>query len=109
MFDCVLPTRNARNGQALTSQGKFYIKNAQYKNDQDPLDPDCDCHCCRNYSRGYLSHLYKAKEILASQLMSVHNLRFLINQTKIMRLAVAAGNFKQAKKSFMDVYMPAKQ
>lgn len=108
MFDCVLPTRNARNGQALTSQGKFYIKNAQYKNDQDPLDPDCDCHCCRNYSRGYLSHLYKSKEILASQLMSIHNLRFLINQTKIMRLAVAAGNFKQAKKAFMDVYMAAK-
>ncbi|OGR41482.1 MAG: tRNA guanosine(34) transglycosylase Tgt [Elusimicrobia bacterium GWA2_61_42] len=104
MFDCVLPTRNARNGQALTSGGKLYVKNAQFKNDDSPLDPECDCICCRNYSRAYLSHLYKAKELLVSQLISIHNLRFLINQTKIMRLAVAGGTFKQAKKAFMDAY-----
>lgn len=107
MFDCVLPTRNARNGQALTSRGKFYIRNAPYRNDDSPLDPDCDCVCCRNYSRGYLSHLYKAKELLAGQLISIHNLRFLINQTKLMRLAVAAGTFKAAKKTFMAAYQPA--
>lgn len=106
MFDCVLPTRNARNGQALTSGGKFYIKNAPYKNDNSPLDPLCDCICCRNYSRGYLSHLFKAKELLVSQLISIHNLRFLINQTKIMRLAAAAGTFKQSKKAFKDAYLP---
>ncbi len=105
MFDCVLPTRNARNGQALTSQGKLYVKNAPFKNDDSPLDPDCDCICCRNYSRGYLSHLYKAKELLVSQLISIHNLRFLINQTKMMRLAIASGTFRQAKKDFMDSYM----
>ena len=106
MFDCVLPTRNARNGQALTSGGKFYIKNAPHKNDNTPLDPLCDCICCRDYSRGYLSHLFKAKELLVSQLISIHNLRFLINQTKIMRLAVAAGTFRQAKKAFKDAYLP---
>ncbi|OGS11551.1 MAG: tRNA guanosine(34) transglycosylase Tgt [Elusimicrobia bacterium RIFOXYA12_FULL_57_11] len=106
MFDCVLPTRNARNGQALTSGGKFYIKNAQYKNEDAPLDPLCDCICCRNYSRGYLSHLFKAKELLVSQLISVHNLRFLINQTKIMRLAIAAGTFTQVKKDFKTAYLP---
>ncbi|HCC48588.1 MAG TPA: tRNA guanosine(34) transglycosylase Tgt [Elusimicrobia bacterium] len=105
MFDCVLPTRNARNGQALTSAGKLYIKNAPFKNDESPLDAECDCICCRNYSKAYLSHLFKAGEILASQLISIHNLRFLINQTKIMRLAIAGGTFKQAKKSFMDAYL----
>jgi queuine tRNA-ribosyltransferase len=104
MFDCVLPTRNARNGQALTSQGKMYVKNAPFKNDDTPLDPECDCICCRNYSRGYLSHLFKAKELLVSQLLSIHNLRFLINQTKIMRAAAASGTFKQAKKAFMAAY-----
>ena len=104
MFDCVLPTRNARNGQALTSRGRFYVKNAAYKNDDTPLDPDCDCHCCRNYSRGYLSHLFKASELLVNQLISIHNLRFLIKQTKIMRLAAAAGTFKQAKKDFQNAY-----
>ena len=80
-----------RNGQALTSGGKFYIKNAPHKNDDSPLDPLCDCICCRNYSRGYLSHLFKAKELLVSQLLSIHNLRFLINQTKMMRMAAASG------------------
>jgi len=108
MFDCVLPTRNARNGQALTSRGRFYVKNAPFKNDDSPLDPDCDCSCCRNYSRGYLSHLYKAGELLVNQQISIHNLRFLINQTKIMRLAAAAGTFKQAKKAFFDAYVELK-
>ncbi len=105
MFDGVLPTRNARNGQALTSGGKFYIKNATHKNDDAPIDPLCDCICCRNYSRGYLSHLFKAKELLVSQLLSIHNLRFLINQTKIMRMAAATGTFRQAKKAFKDAYL----
>lgn len=104
MFDCVLPTRNARNGQVLTSDGKYYIKNACYKNDDLPIDPKCDCYCCKNYSRGYLSHLYKAREILASELLSIHNLHFLINQAKAMRAAVNSGVFKQAKKAFKDAY-----
>ena len=105
MFDCVLPTRNARNGQALTSRGKYYIKNAEHRHADEPLDPECDCVCCRNYSRGYLSHLYKAKEMLVSQLISIHNLRFLINQTKAMRMAAASGTFRQARKAFREAYL----
>ncbi|HAF95360.1 MAG: tRNA guanosine(34) transglycosylase Tgt [Elusimicrobia bacterium GWC2_51_8] len=105
MFDCVLPTRNARNGQALTSKGKLYIKNAPYRRDDSPLDPACDCETCRNYSKAYLSHLYKAKELLASRLISIHNLRFLINQTGAMREAIERGDFRQRKKCFMDGYL----
>ncbi|HAH31946.1 MAG TPA: tRNA guanosine(34) transglycosylase Tgt [Elusimicrobia bacterium] len=105
MFDCVLPTRNARNGQALTSKGKLYIKNAPYRRDDSPLDPACDCETCRNYSKAYLSHLYKAKELLASRLISIHNLRFLINQTMTMRASVEAGDFRQRKKIFLDSYL----
>jgi queuine tRNA-ribosyltransferase len=104
MFDCVLPTRNARNGQVLTSRGRFYVKNAPYKKDESPLDPDCDCYTCKNYSRAYLSHLFKAKEFLMNQLLSIHNLRFLINQTKIMREAIKNGNFLAKKKEFHDSY-----
>lgn len=104
MFDCVLPTRNARNGQALTSRGKLYVKNAPYKNDESPLDPDCDCETCRNYSKAYLSHLFKAKELLVSRLLSIHNLRFLIRQTHIMREAVKNGDFAAKKKAFDEAY-----
>lgn len=104
MFDCVLPTRNARNGQALTSQGKIYIKNAPYKNDTSPLDPNCDCETCKNYSKGYLSHLYRSGELLASRLMSIHNLRFLIKQTEIIKKAIADDNFLEKKKEFFDSY-----
>ena len=105
MFDCVLPTRNARNGQALTSKGKLYIKNAPYKRDDSPIDPACDCETCRNYSKAYLSHLYKAKELLVARLVSIHNLRFLINQTRAMREAIERGNFRQRKKNFIDSYL----
>jgi queuine tRNA-ribosyltransferase len=105
MFDCVLPTRNARNGQALTSQGKIYIKNAQYKKDESPLDKKCDCYCCKNYSRAYLSHLYKSNELLSHNLLSIHNLRFLINQTREMKRAIENGNFKETKKEFFLNYI----
>ncbi|PIS46972.1 MAG: tRNA guanosine(34) transglycosylase Tgt [Elusimicrobia bacterium CG08_land_8_20_14_0_20_51_18] len=105
MFDCVLPTRNARNGQALTSEGKLYIKNARYKNEEGPLDPACDCETCRNYSRAYLSHLYKAGELLSHRLISIHNLRFLINQTRLMRAATERGEFKKARAAFCGAYL----
>jgi queuine tRNA-ribosyltransferase len=75
-FDCVLPTRNARNGTLFTSQGRISIKRAEFANDPQPLDPACDCYCCRNFSRAYLRHLYMAGEILSSQLNSLHNLYF---------------------------------
>ena len=79
MFDCVLPTRIARHGMAMTSQGRVNIKNAKYERDFTPLDPNCDCYTCRNYSKAYLRHLFKSDEILSSMLMTTHNLHFLVN------------------------------
>jgi queuine tRNA-ribosyltransferase len=76
LFDCVLPTRNARNGTLFTAQGKLSIKRAEFASDPRPLDETCDCYCCRNFSRAYLRHLYVAGEILSSQLNSLHNLYF---------------------------------
>jgi len=104
MFDCVLPTRNARNGQALTSEGKIYIKNTQYRKDETPLDPKCDCETCKNYSRAYLNHLYKAQELLSHRLLSIHNIRFLINQTNIMKKAIENKEFTRAKENFMSLW-----
>lgn len=108
MFDCVLPTRNARNGQALTSLGKIYIKNSAFRKDESPLDPNCDCETCKNYSRAYLNHLYKSQELLSHRLLSIHNIRFLINQTKIMKKAIIEGNFTNEKKKFFDLYCNSK-
>jgi queuine tRNA-ribosyltransferase len=76
LFDCVIPTRNARNGTLFTAQGKLSIKRAEFASDPRPLDETCDCYCCRNFSRAYLRHLYVAGEILSSQLNSLHNLYF---------------------------------
>src|SRR5690606_3801289 len=76
MFDCVMPTRNARNGHLFTSNGVVRIRNSQYKTDTGPLDAECDCYTCRNFSRAYLHHLDKCGEILSSQLNTLHNLRY---------------------------------
>lgn len=89
MFDCVLPTRVARNGLAMTSQGNVSIKNAQYTRDFSPLDPECDCYTCKNYTKAYLRHLYKANEILSARLLTTHNLRFLLQYMKNIRQAIA--------------------
>ncbi len=78
MFDCVLPTRIARNGTAMTRFGKLVIRNAEYAEDFEPIDPTCDCYTCRNYSRLIIRHLIKADEILGLRLMTIHNLQFLI-------------------------------
>ena len=88
MFDCVIPTRIARNGMAYTSFGKVSIKNKQYERDFGPLDPKCDCYTCRNYSRAYLRHLFKANEILSSILLSHHNIYYLIHLMKEIREAI---------------------
>lgn len=88
MFDCVLPTRIARNGTTLTSQGKVVVRNAAYEKDFAPLDPECDCYTCKNFTRAYLRHLIKANEILASILTSIHNLRFLIKLMEQVREAI---------------------
>ena len=104
MFDCVLPTRIARNGTAMTSKGKVVIKNAKYFDDFSPLDEDCDCYTCKNYSKAYLRHLYKSGEILSARLLSYHNLYFLINLMKNIRKAIEEDRFLDYKKEFFSKY-----
>ncbi len=100
MFDCVMPTRNARNGQLFTSKGPINISNARFKEDEEPVDPSCDCYTCRHYSRAYLRHLYIAREILAYRLNSIHNVHYYVNLVKAMRQEIIAGTFDDFKKDF---------
>lgn len=104
MFDCVLPTRIARHGMAMTSQGRVNIKNAKYERDFTSLDPNCDCYTCRNYSKAYLRHLFKSDEILSSMLMTTHNLHFLVNTMAGIRKAIEEDRFLEYKKEFYDSY-----
>lgn len=104
MFDCVLPTRIARNGTAMTSIGRVNIKNAKYERDFEPLDRECDCYTCRNYSKSYLRHLFKANEILSSILFSTHNLHFLVKMTKNIRKAILEDRFFEYKAEFYSKY-----
>lgn len=104
MFDCVLPTRIARNGTAMTSVGKVVIKNAKYYDDFSPLDPNCGCYTCRNYTKAYLRHLYKADEILSSRLMTYHNLFFLIELMKNVRQAIMDDRLLDFKDEFFLKY-----
>jgi queuine tRNA-ribosyltransferase len=92
MFDCVMPTRNARNGTLFTSAGTLAIKQAQYADDPAPLDEACDCHTCRTFSRAYLRHLYLQHEVLSSVLLTVHNLHFYAGWMARIRDAIARGN-----------------
>ena len=91
MFDCVMPTRNARNGHLFTSTGVVRLRNASYKSDTRPLDENCDCYTCKNYSRSYLKHLDKCNEMLGSHLNTVHNLRYYQNLMRGLREAIAEG------------------
>jgi len=104
MFDCVLPTRNGRNGQALTSTGKVNVKNAEYKADFGPLDPACDCPTCQGYSRAYLNHLFRAQELLVFRLLSLHNLHFMIKLLHIIRKSIESNKFLEEKKQFLSNY-----
>lgn len=104
MFDCVMPTRNARNGSLFTSQGKLNIKNAKYINDFAPLDPACACPVCRRYSRAYLSHLYRSGEILALRLNTLHNLFFMLQLAATARIAIRNGTFRELKRTFLQAY-----
>lgn len=104
MFDCVLPTRVARHGKAMTSNGDINIKNLRYHDDFSPLDPECDCHVCRNYSRAYLRHLYKAGEILAGKLLSYHNLYFLHSLMRNLREAISGDYLQEYRKEFFKKY-----
>ncbi len=100
MFDCVMPTRNARNGVLFTNFGKISIKQAQYRDDEQPLDPDCECYVCRNYSRAYLRHLYKSNEILASVLNTHHNLYYYQQLMAGIRQALEDGCFADFRRDF---------
>ncbi len=102
MFDCVMPTRNARNATIFTSFGKINIKAAKFKLDDDPLDPECSCYTCKNYSRGYLNHLFRAKELTYFRLASIHNLHYYINLMRDMRKAIKEKQFLKFKKDFYD-------
>ena len=98
MFDCVLPTRLARHGALMTSNGRVNIKNEKYKEDFSSLDPNCDCYCCKNYTKAYLRHLYVADETFGKRLMSIHNIRFLIKLMEGAREAIKEDRFLEYKK-----------
>ena len=100
MFDCVMPTRNARNGMLFTSQGRVVIKNACFQKDASPLDPNCSCYTCRHYSRAYLRHLFQSREILAYQLNSIHNLHYYCSLMAAMREAILQDRFLAFRSEF---------
>ena len=104
MFDCVFPTRVARNGTAMTWQGRMVMKNAEYTHDFRPIEEDCDCYACRNYSRAYIRHLIRSNEIFGLRLLSLHNLRFLQRFTREMRQAIMENRFGQFRREFLDQY-----
>jgi queuine tRNA-ribosyltransferase len=105
MFDCIMPTRNARNGTLFTSVGRISIKREEFKFDSKPLDPNCNCYTCRNYSRGYLRHLFLSREILSMRLNTVHNLFFYQDFFRNMRTAIEKGVFKQFKANWEHIFM----
>ncbi len=102
MFDCVIPTRCARNGLLFTNREKVVIKNARYQNDHSPVDSTCDCYTCKNYSRAYLRHLYMAREILAMVLNTIHNVRHYMHLMERIRTAIGNGQYTAFKKAFIE-------
>ena len=104
LFDCVLPTRNARNGSLFTRRGKVSIKQVRYLRDPEPLDPECGCATCRNYSRGYLRHLFQSGEILSMRLNTLHNLHFYLHLMREARQAIVVGRYAAWAQGFLDVY-----
>ena len=104
MCDCVLPTRIARNGTAMTWNGKVVVRNATYERDWRPIDEECDCYACKNYSRAYIRHLIKANEILGVRLLSIHNLRFLTNLMKRVKIEIEGDNLGTFKNEFYKKY-----
>jgi queuine tRNA-ribosyltransferase len=104
MFDCVLPTRLARNAALFTPDGRINLRNRKYRDVFAPVDETCDCHTCRTYTAAYLHHLYRAGEILGLKLGSVHNIRFLVRQMEAMRAAIMAGTFAEERHAFLDRY-----
>jgi queuine tRNA-ribosyltransferase len=104
MFDCVFPTRVARNGTVLTKTGRLVVKNAEYASDFRPIDPDCNCYTCRNFSRAYIRHLFKAEELFGLRLTTIHNLYFLLDFMRKMRQAILSDQFVEFRKEFLAQY-----
>jgi queuine tRNA-ribosyltransferase len=104
MFDCVMPTRNARNGQLFTEFGTINISNARFTYDKDPIEETCNCYTCNNFSKAYLRHLYKSNELLAYRLNTIHNIHFYMNLMKRIRIAISNNEFNQFKQSFYSNY-----
>ena len=104
MFDCVLPTRIARNGTAMTSQGKVVVRNATYAEDFTPLDPECDCYTCRNYTKAYIRHMIKTNEMLGARLITTHNLHFLLKLMENIRQAIREDRLLDFREEFFTKY-----
>ena len=104
MFDCVLPTRSGRTGQAFTSKGQVNIKNSRHNLDIRPLDNSCSCYTCKNYTRAYLHHLFKAQEILGLMLLSWHNIHFYLDLMKNIRESIKNKNFQTYEHYFLENY-----
>jgi len=102
MFDCVMPTRNARNGQLFTASGTLNINNARFRTDTAPIDPECGCYTCRSFSRAYLHHLYRSREILVHRLTTIHNLFYYLRLMRAMRAAILENRFAQFADSFFQ-------
>jgi len=105
IFDCVIPTRLARHGAAFTLEGRINMRNLQYARDENPVDPECTCYCCQNFTRAYLRHLLKAGEILGHTLLSVHNIHFLVRHVQAMRNAILGGNLADYVDTFLQRYL----
>ena len=106
MFDCVMPTRNARNGQLFTSEGKLNIKNARYADDPGPADPACSCYTCRRFSRAYLRHLFMAGEIGAAALNTLHNLHYYLDTMRRIREAIVFGSLDKLRQDYRRTFAP---
>ena len=104
MMDCVLPTRIARNGTAFTKYGKMVVRNAVYKEDFKPIEEDCDCYTCKHFTRAYIRHLLNAGEMLGAELLSIHNLHFLINLTHQIREAIKEDRLLDFKENYLKTY-----
>ena len=104
MFDCVVPTRNGRNGQAFTWEGELQLRNAPFKLDFRPIDEKCGCYTCQNHTRSYIRHLFNTDELLGLRLVSLHNVYFYVKLMKDIRAAIEAGTFTEFKEGFLRSY-----
>jgi queuine tRNA-ribosyltransferase len=109
MFDCVVPTRNGRNGQAFTMNGELQLRNAEYKEDFTPIDKDCGCMTCRNYTRAYIRHLFNTEELLCLRLVSLHNIHFYVKLIELSRVAIVENRFDNFMKEFLKKYKKNKE